>query len=221
MSINKSFFDQLKASGIIGAEGKIFFELNGLKTEVRDSSIVGNVIQEWLKAFMQSKRIKYRVKDNSQDFPDFLMHESKDNIDLLEVKCFKKSPNFDIANFSAYSRSLLSYPYRLDSDYLIFEYRENEDSIEIKNIWLKKVWEICCGSERSPLKIQWKQGQPVNIRPATWYSKKTNYQIFNSRRDFVKSIKSLIDTTSHMNYLRKDWYNKVNSLYRKQTGREL
>jgi NgoBV restriction endonuclease len=93
---------ELIKSGLIGATGQTNFELNGLKTLVHDSSIVGNVIQEWLKSFMDSKGIAYRLKANSQEFPDFLMHGSKDMVDLLEVKCFKKSPNFDVANFMAY-----------------------------------------------------------------------------------------------------------------------
>lgn len=132
-------FDKLHEAGIIGASGETYFELHGLKTKVRDSSIVGNVIQEWLKLFMENHKIPFRFKPNSQDFPDFLMHASDDDIDLLEVKCFKKSPNFDVANFSAYCRSLLNSPYRLDSDYLIIEYKENDDgSILIKRAWLKK-----------------------------------------------------------------------------------
>ena len=67
----QQLFDELKRSGMIGATGHTYFELNGLKTLVRDSSIVGNVIQEWLKSFMDSKGIAYRLKANSQEFPDF------------------------------------------------------------------------------------------------------------------------------------------------------
>lgn len=217
----KKLYEALVASGIIGATGETNFELHGLKTLVRDSSIVGNVIQEWLKAFMKSKKIPFRVKPNSQEFPDFLMNAKNDQTDLIEVKCFKKSPNFDVANFLAYCRSLTTAPYRLDADYLIFKYEENETGIVITDIWLKKVWEICSASERSPLKIQWKQSVPFNIRPSTWYAKTPQYPSFETRLEFATAIKQVLDTSSVGGGLQKGWITTVKSLYKEQTGREL
>jgi hypothetical protein len=116
----QELFNALQKSGVIGVIGETYFELQGVKTLVKDSSIVGNVIQEWLRGFMDTHNIQYRLKDNSQEFPDFLMDLENDRVNLLEVKCFKKSPCFDVANFKAYARSLLKHPYRLDADYLIF-----------------------------------------------------------------------------------------------------
>jgi NgoBV restriction endonuclease len=217
----KKLYETLISSGIIGATGETNFELHGLKTLVRDSSIVGNVIQEWLKAFMKDKKIPFRIKTNSQEFPDFLMNPKNDQIDLIEVKCFKKSPNFDVANFLAYCRSLTTAPYRLDADYLIFKYEENETGIVITDIWLKKVWEICSPSERSPLKIQWKQSVPFNIRPSTWYAKKPKYLSFASRLEFTTAIKQVLDTSSIGGGLQRGWITSVKSLYKTQTGSEL
>lgn len=217
----KRLYDELIAEGIIGAVGETHFKLHGLSTLVRDSSIVGNVIQEWLKEFMTKKGIKYRNKPNTQEFPDFLMHETDNHTDLLEVKCFKKSPNFDVANFLAYCQSLTVNPYRLDADYLIFEYTENQTGIVIKRIWLKKVWEICCGSERADVKIQWKKNVHVNIRPATWYANRTYYPVFNTRLDFVKAIKKVLDTSASAGALQAGWITTVKNVYKKQTGQEL
>jgi hypothetical protein len=208
-------------TGIISATGEVVFEMQNIRTVVKDSSIVGNVMQDWLKSFLDAHKIPYRLKPNTQEFPDFLMHPTRDDIDLLEVKCFKKSPNFDVANFQAYARSLLNNPYRLDAKYLIFEYIELHGGIAIKRIWLKNVWEICCASERSPLKIQWKQSVPVNIRPATWYSKKSKYPVFSSRKDFVTAIKKVLDTSSVSGGIQKDWMKKVTDKYKLQTGIDL
>ena len=135
----RKVYDKLMQTGIISAKGETYFELHNIKTVIHDSSIVGNIIQEWLKSFMDAHGIPYRLKTNTQEFPDFLMNEHSDEVDLLEVKCFKKSPNFDVANLQACSRSLLDRPYRLDADYLIIEYIDVHGGIVIKNIWLKKV----------------------------------------------------------------------------------
>lgn len=213
-------YQKLMQTWVVWAKWETYFKLNGIETIVNDSSIVGNVIQEWLKSFMLEKDIPFRTIPNTQEFPDFLMWDS-DTKELLEVKCFKKSPNFDIANFLAYARSLLSKPYRLNADYLIFEYLEVHWGIIIKNIWLKKVWEICWPSERSPLKIQWKQWVPVNIRPAVWYSKRTNFPPFLSRKDFVHALKRVIDTSTITNSIQRNWESNVTRLFKEQTGEDL
>jgi len=214
-------YEKLMQTGIISATGEVTFEMLNIKTIVKDSSIIGNVMQDWLKSFFDVHNIPYRLKANTQEFPDFLLHPSRDDIELLEVKCFKKSPNFDVANFQAYARSLLENPYRLDAHYLIFEYIDLHGGIAIKQIWLKNVWEICCNSERSPLKIQWKQGIPVNIRPATWYAKNPTYKSFETREEFVNAIKKVLDTSSVSAGLQKDWYKKVSQKYKMQTERDL
>lgn len=162
-------FEKLKESGIVGSTGATHFELHGIQTLVRDSSVIGNVIQEWLASFMKQHNITYTVPDNSQEFPDYFVDESNGDHGLLEVKCFKKSPNFDIANFMAYCKSLVEKPSRLDAQYLIFEYAPTDAGVVIKRLWLKNVWEIAGGSERAEVKIQWKQNQAFNIRPITWY----------------------------------------------------
>jgi len=217
----QAVYNKLMQTGIINATGEVTFEMQNIKTIVKDSSIVGNVMQDWLKSFLDSHQIAYRLKANTQEFPDFLMHSTRDDIELLEVKCFKQSPNFDVANFQAYARSLLDKPYRLDANYLIFEYIDLHGGIAIKQIWLKKVWEICCDSERSPLKIQWKQGVPVNIRPATWYAKKPKYNTFTTRKEFVTAVKKVLDTSSVSAGLQKDWFKKVSEKYKLQTGNDL
>ncbi len=214
----QQLFSKLEQSGVLGEQGLTYFELQGVKTIVRDKSIVGNVIQEWLRGFMEKNSVGYRLKKNSQEFPDFLMDSTSDTSDLLEIKCFTKSPNFDVANFQAYARSLLTHAYRLDADYLVFEYGSLGEGITIKRVWLKKIWEICGSSERSPLKIQWKQGIPVNIRPAVWYSVNSKFPPFLSRSEFVGSIKKVLDTSSVSAGLQRNWFESVKRLYEQQTG---
>jgi len=211
----------LISQNLVGSKGSAFFNLCGLKIPIKDKSVFGNLIQEWLTYFMSENNICARFADNSQEFPDIYLHPTSNQQDLLEVKCFTKSPNFDIANFQSYARSLLAHAYRLDADYLIFEYQMFEYELIIKNIWLKKVWQISCASERSPIKIQWKQGIPVNIRPATWYSKNPAYKVFSSRKDFVLALKKIIDVSPQCENIRKDWFKKVNELYKSQTKQDL
>ena len=214
-------YDKLIGSGIVGASGTTYFELHGIKTLVQDNSVIGNIIQEWLASFMKQHKIIFSVPDNSQEFPDYFVDESNGDHGLLEVKCFKKSPNFDIANFMAYCRSLSEEPRRLDAQYLIFEYAPSQSGIVIKRVWLKKVWEITCASERSAVKIQWKQKQAINIRPATWYSQSTSYSPFATRKNYVLALKKVLDTSPVGGDWRKNWFKCVEKKYQEQTGQPL
>jgi len=214
-------YDKLIESGIVGASGTTYFELHGIKTLVQDNSVIGNIIQEWLASFMKQHKITFTVPDNSQEFPDYFVEESNGDHGLLEVKCFKKSPNFDVANFMAYCRSLSEEPRRLDAQYLIFEYAPSKNGIVIKNLWLKKVWEITGASERSAVKIQWKQNQAVNIRPATWHSQRSKYPPFATRKDYVLALKKVLDTSPAGGDWRKNWIKIVEKKYQEQTGQAL
>jgi NgoBV restriction endonuclease len=217
----QQLYDKLIASNIVGATGQIYFEMNDIKTMVQDSSVVGNIIQEWLKSFMNRYGIYCSMPTNTQEFPDYFLNADSNQLGLLEVKCFKNSPNFDIANFIAYCRSLATSPYRLDADYLIFKYENTAQGIVIKDIWLKKVWQIASASERSAVKIQWKQNVAVNIRPATWYSSAIDYPTFATRTEFVQALKKVLDTNAAGGDWRKNWIKTVADTYKIQTGNNL
>jgi len=207
-------YRQLTSDSLIGAEGSIHFQLNDISVKVRDVSVVGNILQEWLADYMKKYDIYFRTKSNTQDFPDFLLSES-DTENLLEVKSFTKSPNFDVANFAAYARSLREHPYRLDAKYLIFKYSLNKENqnIVIEDIWLKDVLEICRSSERAPINLQWKQGDPVNIRPGTWYSKKTRYPMFANKHDFLQALSKVIGMSRLDSSVQKNWLSVVEEKY--------
>ncbi len=136
----------------------------------------------------QGFNIKNPKKEgNSQEFPDYYIG---DDNGFLEVKTFDSSAgaNFDLANFESYCESVANIPNRVNSDYLIFSYELIESALTIKNIWLKKIWEITCSSERWPLKTQTKRNVIYNIRPATWYSSNPRYKVFASKEKFINAL---------------------------------
>ena len=176
---------------IIGEKGSIKFTLKDLSITVQTKDTIGNLIQEWLKAWLVSNNISFSLKPNSQDFPDFMLDVDDPTKGLLEVKSFDytKSANFDVSNFMALRRSLVEHPYRLDSDYLIFGYKMTEGNLEIADVWLKKIWEITGPSGDWPIRCQVKQEDLVNIRPVKWYkNEKTKFKPFNSAVEFLKAF---------------------------------
>ncbi len=193
----KQLYDKLvKDYELIGQKGKISFTLKDITVEIETKDTVGNLIQEWIKAWILSNSIEFKNPPHSQDFPDFLLDPANPKTNLLEVKTFDytKSANFDVANFMAYRRSVLAHPYRLDADYLIIGYKMTGNSLEIADVWLKKVWEITGPSEDWPLKCQVKQGEVVNIRPVKWYNaERTTYKPFYSALELSEPLMKLKD----------------------------
>ena len=144
---------------IIGESGVINFSLKDLTISIETKDTVGNLLQEWLKAWMMKENVEFEENTNSQIFPDFYLDKHNQKLGLLEVKSFDwdRGPGFDLANFDSYCNSLLVNSYRLDSDYLIFAYQMNGSVITIKNVYLKKIWELACPSGTYPLKVQEKK----------------------------------------------------------------
>ena len=115
------------------------------------------------------------------------------------------SPNFDLANFDAFTRSLLTEPERLDTDHLVFEYfLQAGGVVTINNIWVKKIWEMAGPSDTNILNLQVKQGVPVNIRPKNWRSNSPRITFFGQRLDFVIALDQALQhfyPNRHINWL--------------------
>ena len=145
---------------------------------------------------------------------------------MLEVKAFNRSgsPGFDIADFRMYASDILEKPYMLDVDYLIFGYDMSSDGVvTIKEVWLKKVWQITRRMENYPINLQVKDGVIHKIRPGVWYSNKVkDYKTFESLEDFISALE---ETTFKEPKLRDSvastWLSKFNKAYKARYGKEL
>lgn len=177
---------------ILELEGQIRFYLGDVNIIVKQKDVVGNIMQEWLQGWLDARGIEYAPSENTQMPPDFFLNPDDKTKDLLEVKAFNRngSPGFDIADFRMYASEILEKPYMLDVDYLIFGYDMSDDGIvTIKDVCLKKVWQITRRMENYPINLQVKEGVIHKIRPGVWYSERvTDYAIFECLEDFISAI---------------------------------
>lgn len=202
--------------------GSVEIRLGNITAKYNGKDAVGDLLQEWLGEWMKSKNYYYRTKENTQEFPDFLLSES-DIKDFLELKTFNAnaSPAFDIANFDSYCTSLLTIPERIEADYLIFSYKMEDTELSIDNVWLKKIWEMSSPSGKNPIKLQVKRNQIYNIRPCTWYSKRLKFQPFTNKKDFLNAISKTHNDYPQCDQYKKNWLKIVNKKYFKNTGVKL
>lgn len=210
----------LESQDIYSAVGNISINLNNTSVTIKQNDIIGNALQEWLGQVLSDNDIYFRPAVG-QTFPDFYLSEN-DTQGLCEMKSFYKSPNFDVANFFGYVESLTQKPYRLDSDYLIFEYNSDENGhIKIKNIWCKKVWEITGPANEYALKCQRKNGQLVNIRPISFNSTRSKLQPFNSKEELLVALYKTHLSTTNQTRVSREWLNRVVSGYNDYCGVDL
>lgn len=171
-------------------QGGTVFKIGDVSIKVEGKDGLGGLIEEWFGVWAEKQGfiIKNPKKEGgSQEFPDYYVGD--DNA-LLEVKAFDSSAsaNFDLANFESYCESVANTPERVESDYLIFSYKLSGSKLSIENIWLKKIWEITCPSERWPIKTQTKRDVIYNIRPASWYSTRPRFKVFSTKKEFIDAV---------------------------------
>jgi hypothetical protein len=205
---------------IIGEQGVINFSLKGLTISIETKDTVGNLLQEWLKAWMMIEKIEFEENTNSQTFPDFHLDKENKKKGLLEVKTFDwdRGPGFDLANFDSYCNSLLESAYRIDSDYLIFAYQMRGSQITIKDVWFKKIWELSSPSGTYPIKVQEKKQVIYNLRPGVWYSARSTYKPFKSKEEFLTALNETRYQYPQTRHANGHWLKNVLKNYEAHTG---
>ena len=205
---------------LIGQTGRITFTLKDITVKIETKDSVGNLIQEWLKEWMKGEKIDFEENPNTQTFPDIFLDINDHKKGLLEIKTFDfdRGPGFDLANFDSYSNSLLTNAYRIDSDYLILAYQMAGSEIVIKNIWLKKIWELSGASSTYPLKVQEKKKVIYNIRPIIWYSERSKFGAFESKEEFLKALNETRYQYAKTHHDNSHWLKTVIKNYKAHTG---
>ena len=141
----------------------------------------------------------------------------------LELKSFTDIPNFDIGAFRSYINEIIDHPWKLHAKYLLIKYsmEENGGLVIIEDFWLKNVWEIACTSSAWPLKVQCKRGVINNIRPATWYSERSDFRPFDCLEDFLAALEQTIYKYHDTNNLADHWSERLCESYFKYYGKKL
>ena len=212
---------------ILSLNGQIKFYLGDVNIVVKQRDVVGNIMQEWLRGWLDARGIEYAPSENTQMPPDFYLNPDDKTVNLLEVKAFNYngSPGFDIADFRMYAQEIQEKPYMLDVDYLIFGYDMNIDTgmVTIKKVWLKKVWQITRRMEDHALNLQVKDGVIHKIRPGVWYSDHAvDYSIFESLEDFISAVDDTVYREPRLrDTIATTWLSKFQRNYKSRYGKEL
>lgn len=209
---------------ILELQGQIRF-FGDVDIIVKQKDVVGNIIQEWLQGWLDKRSIEYAPSENTQMPPDFFLNPHNKTQNLLEVKAFNRSasPGFDIADFRMYEEEIIDKPYMLDVDYLIFGYDMSDDGIvTVKDLWLKKVWQITRRMDRWPLNLQIKQSVVHKIRPGVWYSaKQGNMPMFRSLEHFISAVEQTVYQNPRTREISGIWLSNFLSAYEKFYGKKL
>ena len=182
--------------------------------------IVENVVSEWLDKWMTSKGIAH-IHNHKQASPDFWLNPDDLESNWLEIKSFTGSPNFDIAAFRSFINLVIEKPWKLHSKHLLIKYKMESGTVEIEKIWLKNLWEICSSSGTWPVKVQYKNKVIVNIRPAIWYSERTDFKPFECLEDFLAAMEETIYQYPARVTIALHWKDRLVDSYERHYGKRL
>jgi type II restriction enzyme len=97
----------------------------------------------------------------------------------------------------------------------------NGSEITIKDIWLRKIWELSGTSSTYPIKVQEKKKVIYNIRPIIWYSDKATFKSFISKEEFLKALNETRYQYPKTHHDNAHWLKKVLKDYKDKTGSDL
>ena len=111
----------------------------------------------------------------------------------------------------------------LHVDYLIFGYDMNDEGIvTIKDLWLKKVWQITRRMRDWSINLQVKQNVVHKIRPGVWYStQRGNYPMFRTMEDFLSGIEEAVYQNPKTHNSAATWKRQFLDSYERHYGERL
>ena len=221
LTANQIYDRLLSVDGIHNFRGQIEFRLGGIEIVVKQKDVVGNIIQEWVLGWLKKNGIENLPSQNSQMPPDFYLDPDNCRANLLEVKAFNReqNPGFDIADFKMYQNEIIEKPYMINVDYLIFGYEMSNDGfVTIRDLWLKKVWEITRPMKGWPINLQVKRNVVHKIRPGVWYSSRSEFPMFQCLEDFLSAIEETVFRDPDTHGLASTWKQRFLSSYERHYG---
>ncbi len=205
--------------------GQIRFHLGDVSIIVKRKDVVGNILQEWLEGWLEARDIEFDPNPNTQMPPDVFLDPDDHTKNLMEVKAFNReaSPAFDIADFKAFVNELIEKPYHLDIDYLIFGYVMDEETgdVIVKDLWLKKIWEITKTMDSWPITVQYKNNILQKMRPGNWYTTRGNTHMFESKEHYLAAFEETIYQNPETRTQGAQWKNRFRRSYRNHYGEDI
>jgi hypothetical protein len=209
--------NNLQSLGLEKRIGRIDFNFAGIAVGV-DATTIPDIInisfRAWLNQHFKNNAFYFAEPLPSAEYPHFFLDDTLPFENMLEIKTYEYNayPTFNIANFESYCSSIKDNPHRLDTQYLVIGYTlELGGEIRIKEMWLRKIWELAGESVRYPLKTQVKRDMIYNIRPTDNFKTGKDY-VFESKEDFLNAIYETLVLYKNEDFA-KNWLSVLDKNY--------
>ena len=220
--IYKALVNQYKIKSL---DGLIQFQMGDVSVAVKRRDVIGGILQEWFEKWLIENEIDFLPNPQINMPPDIFLDTDNSKTGWLEIKAFNfnDTPRFSFAEFRTFANELVERPYHLETDYLIFGYKMDEETghVKIQDIWLKKIWEITKSMSTWPITVQFKNHVLHELRPCKWYSDRMTGRIFECVEDFLSAFEETVYQNPDTRHLSGLWKNDFRRAYKKHYGTDI
>ena len=95
---------------------------------------------------------------------------------------------------------------------------EKTGDVIVKDLWLKKIWEITKTMSNWPITVQYKNQILQKMRPGNWYTTRGNSKVFESKEDYLAAFEETIYQNAETHSQGSQWRNKFKRSYKNHYG---
>jgi len=222
----KQIYDKfIYETNIVFGDGVIEASLRDIEITEWGEQTVTAILREWLRHWFDKNNIAYGANDDVAIPIDYYLCDEDNANKSVCVKTFQiyEKSVFAITDFRTFAEELLCNPSLLNTDYLMFEYyisrrMEEKGQLFIKDLLMKKIWQITRPMDGWPLSLQIANGKIRQIKSCGWNIKRAP-KTFKSQEHFLSALEETIYRNPQTANIAATWRKDFLAAYEKEYDR--
>jgi len=214
-------------TNIVFGNGIMDASLRDIEITEWDDQAVVEILRVWLRHWLDRNNIAYNTnKDTAIPIDYYLYGEDNPNRSVC-VKVFQtyEKAAFTITDFRTFAEELPRTPNILNADYLTFEYSisrktDEKGQLFIKDLLMKKIWQMTRPMKGWPLSLQTANGKIRQIKSCGWNIKRAP-KTFQSPEHFLSALEETIRRNPQTESIAATWRKDFLATYEKEHNKTI
>lgn len=214
-------------TNIVRDFGAIEVSLKDIEITEWDDQAVREIMRVWLRHWMDKNNIAYIANEDHAIPIDYYLCGADNPQNSICVKVFQvyEKVNYAIADFRTFAEELLCTPSILNTDYLVFEYGidrkvNGKGELIIKDLLMKKIWQMTRPMDGNPLSLQKVNGKIRQIKSCDW-NKDNAPKTFKTLEHFLSAVEETLCRNPQTQNLATTWRKDFIAAYEKEYNKTI